>query len=336
MGRLLVAIVIVLLSCPARAATLKIATPAPDGTSWMEQMRQGAERVQRRTAGRVTFRFYPGGVMGNDKSVLRKIRLGQLQGAAVTAGGLAEIYPDTQLYGLPFIFRSYEEVDYVRARMDALIMDGLKANGFVSFGLGEGGFAYFMSNQPIRRSADLKQQKMWIPEGDRISRAAFEAVGVSPIPLPLTDVLTGLQTGLVDTITTSPTGAIALQWHTRVKYFTDVPLVYLYGVLVVDRRAFEKLASEDRAIVQEEMGRAFDTLNRQSRRENDGARRALRDQGIEFVQPGTADLDHWRGIVLQAMERLGREGAFSNATLRQMERHLEDFRGAPAAATSRP
>jgi len=332
MDRLLIAVLIALLSYPVQALTLKIATPAPDGTSWMEQMRQGAERVRQRTAGRVKFRFYPGGVMGNDKSVLRKIRVGQLHGAAVTAGGLAEIYPDTQLYGLPFMFLSYEEVDYVRARMDALVMEGLKTNGFVSFGLGEGGFAYLMSNHPIRRSGDLKQQKMWIPEGDRISRAAFEAVDVSPIPLPLTDVLTGLQTGLVDTIATSPTGAIALQWHTRVKYLTDIPLVYLYGVLVVDRRAFEKLSPEDQAIVQEEMGRAFDTLNRQSRQENDSARQALRDQGIEFVQPSAADGERWRGIVVQAMERLGREGAFSSTTLQRLRRHLEDFRGARSAA----
>ena len=134
----------------ANAADIKIATVAPDGSRWMQQMRAGAEEVKARTAGRVTLKFYPGGVMGNDAQVLRKIRIGQLQGGAFTAGGLAERYPGLNLYGIPLLFRSLDEVDAVRAALDPELAAGLERAGFVTFGFIEGGFANLLSNEPIR------------------------------------------------------------------------------------------------------------------------------------------------------------------------------------------
>jgi hypothetical protein len=177
-----------------------------------------------------------------------------------------DIAPNTQIYTLPLLFRSLDEVDYVRQRMDADILKYILAQGFVSFGLSEGGFAYLMSNSPLTRTADLKGQKVWAPEGDRISRAAFESLGISPIPLPLSDVLTGLQTGLIDTVATSYTGAIALQWYTQVKYVTEMPLMYIYGTMIIDRNAFEKLDTSDQTVVREVMGGVFKKLNADSLR----------------------------------------------------------------------
>src|SRR5512139_1338891 len=179
---------------PVQAATVfKIATIAPDGTSWMTEMRKGADEIEKATQGRVQIRYYPGGVMGNDMSVLRKIRIGQLQGGAITGGGLSEIYPDSQVYSFPFTFNSYAEVDFVRKRIDPLLIAGVKEKGFISFGISEGGFAYLMSNAKIAAVDNLKGPKVWVPEGDEISRSSFEASAISPISLPLTDVLTGLQ-----------------------------------------------------------------------------------------------------------------------------------------------
>ena len=308
------------------AATLKIATAAPDGTSWMQALRQGAEEIARRSDGRVKFVFYPGGVMGSDATVLRKIRFGQLQGGALTAGGLAEIYPDSQIYGLPFIFRSYDEVDYVRARMDPLILRGIQERGFVSFGLSEGGFAYLMSDEPIRSVEDLQNQKVWIPEGDLISQIGFETAGVSPIALPLTDVLTGLQTGLIDTVGASPIGAIALQWHTQVKYLTDQPLFYLYGTLIVNRRVFEGLSRRDQTLIQQIMGGIFDKLNAQTRTDNREARQALKRQGIVFVDPTPAEQRRWQTIGAEAVERLRRREAYSKTLFKTLQDHLHDYR----------
>jgi len=331
-------VAVILLVTPvsqASARVLKIATLSPDGTVWMRKMRAGATEISKRTQGRVTFKFYPGGVMGNDKSVLRKIRIGQLQGGAVTGGSLAEINPDNRIYGLPFLFHSLGEVDYVRARMDDMLIQGMEKHGFVTFGLAEGGFSYLMSNRPISTIQDLKGQKVWVPEGDTISRIVFETTGVSPISLSLADVMTGLQTGLIDTVANSPIGAIALQWHTKVKYLTDTPLTYYYGMLAVDRRVFMKIRPSDRHIVREVMQGIFQELNRQNRLDNENAKQALRSQGIAFVKPPPDALARWREIAATVRKRLGADGVFKPATLKILQGHLETYRKAQATASAK-
>lgn len=333
MNRLLNTVLLVLailLASQAQATTFKIATIAPDGTSWMNAMRAGAKEVQERTEGRVTFRFYPGGIMGNDKSVLRKIRVGQLHGGALTGGGLADILPEIQVYNLPFLFRDFGEVDYVRQKMDPLLLRGLEKEGYVTFGISEGGFAYLMSNSPISGIDNLKGHKVWVPQGDAISRAAFEATGISPISLPLTDVLTGLQTGLIDTVASTPIGAIALQWHTRVQYITDTPLMYIYGALVLKRRAFEKLSEKDQRVVHDVMVEVFKRLNRQNRDDNTSARKALQSQGIEFVSSEAKEIRHWRSVIGTSMDELVKNGLFEPAIQQQLLKHLETYRARAA------
>ena len=310
----------------AQAQDIKIATIAPDGTAWMQEMRRGASEIAQRTAGRVNFKFYPGGAMGNDKSVLRKIRAGQLQGGAITGGGLAEVYPDNQIYNLPLIFRSYEEMDYVRSKMDDLIGAGLEKHGYVSFGLAEGGFAYLMSSHPIRSVENLKNEKVWIPEGDVVSRALLEALGISPIPLPLIDVLTGLQTGLISTVGASPTGAIALQWHTKIKYISDTPLMYFYGAMIIDRKAYDKLSPADQAVVQEVMREVFDKLNRQIRQDNEKARTALRQQGVEFLLLPPDELEKLRKAAQQAIVKLGANGVYTQEMFKILQANLDEYR----------
>jgi TRAP-type C4-dicarboxylate transport system substrate-binding protein len=327
-----------LLLLPARvlAVDFKIATLAPDGTAWMQEMRAGAALIAERTRGRVGFKFYPGGAMGNDKSVLRKIRAGQLHGGALTGGGLAEVYPDNQIYSLPLIFRSYEELDYVRARMDELMIQGFAGRGFVSFGLAEGGFAYLMSREPVKTTADLKNLKVWVPEGDVITRTVFDALGVAPVSLPLTDVMTGLETGLISTIGASPSGAIAMQWHTRVKYVTDAPLMYFYGTLVIAQRAFDRTSPADQKIVREIMQDVYRRLNRQARVDNNGARAALERQGVEFLPLPAAELDKLRSLAGDAIERLGKQGVYTQSMFRTLESHLQAYRRSHPMAAHRP
>jgi TRAP-type C4-dicarboxylate transport system substrate-binding protein len=324
--RLLILLLLLIASAPIHAATLKIATLAPDGSNWMNQLRSCATELEQRTEGRVKLRFYPGGVMGNDSSVLRKIRIGQLHGGALTAGGLAAVYPDIQLYGLPFLFRSFAEVDYVRERMDPLLIAGLKQRGFASYGISEGGFAYLMSQLPLDSVAHLRQQKIWTPEGDQISLGAFRSIGVSPVPLPLTDVLTGLQTGLIDTVGASPVGAIALQWHTRIRHVADIPLIYLYGTLVIHEKALHKLTPGDRAILREIMEDRFRQINQQNRNDNLGARKALQQQGIQFHRPLDGARESWQQLIDKVEANLQKERRLDPPLIQQLQRLLDDFR----------
>ena len=324
----LLQLALLILAMPVQlpAATIKIATLSPDGTSWMRAMRSAGAEIAKGTAGRVKLRFYPGGVMGNDASVMRKIRVGQLQGGAITPGALNAVDKDLQVYGIPFLFRDLAEVDHVRNHMDARLMKGLERKGFVSFGFAEGGFAYLMSREPIRTVGELRARKVWSPEGDRVSLTAFESVGVSPVTLPITDVLTALQTGLVDTVASPAVGAIALQWHTRVKYLTDVPLLYTYGLLVISNKAFAKLTTSDREVVREILTRTFKAIDHQNRKDGAQALAVLKRQGIGFVTPPPGDLERWRRTVDTAVQRLERRGFFSKDVVARVRKLVEDYR----------
>ena len=182
----------------ATAATYKIATISPDGLSWMKKLRAGVKEIESATDGRVKFKIYPGGVQGDDQTVLRKMRIGQLHGGALAAGSLTRFFPDLQIYNLPLQFQSYEEVDYIRKEMDQMIADGLAEAGIVTFAFSETGFAYLLTQEPVRTVADLKGLKAWIPDNDPIAAELIKSFDVSPIPLGITDVLAGLQTGLID------------------------------------------------------------------------------------------------------------------------------------------
>ena len=225
---------VLLWSSGGLAQTLKIATLAPEGSIWMVEMRAGAKVIESRTEGRVKFRFYGGGVQGNDNQVRRKMRIGQLHGATFTSGTLGEFVADTEVYALPLTFNNMDEVLYVRERMDSKIRQLLEDNGQVNFGIAGAGVGYLMSNEPIQRLDDMSGQKTWVQEGDEIAYGAFKSLGISPVTMPLTDVLTGLQTELLDSVSVSPVGAVVLQLHTKLKYITDLQLSYVYGALIID------------------------------------------------------------------------------------------------------
>jgi len=322
----LIVVLLLTFMLPVEAEELKIASLAPEGSSWMQVMRQAAEVVKTRTEGRINLKFYGGGVMGNDKKVLRKIRVGQLDGSTFTPSGLAEVYPNVNVYGLPLLFQSLDEVDRVRAVEDGQMRAGLNEAGFVSFGFAEGGFAKLMSNVPVRRLDDLKGRKIWVPEGDRISYAAMQALGLAPVTLPLTDVLTGLQTGLIDIVATSAVGALVLQWHTKVKYVTDLPLEYIVATLAIARPSFEKLTPPDQAAVREVMDDVYKRLDHDTRAENQKAEAALLSYGIQSVTPDAGQLQEWRRIVGEANRKEGQAGAFDLAVLDRIESQLQTLR----------
>jgi TRAP-type C4-dicarboxylate transport system substrate-binding protein len=329
----LVLLAALLAAAPATARTLKLATIVPDGSAWMTEMREAAETIEARTDGRVELKFYPGGVMGNDRTVLRKMRAGQLQGGAFTSGALAPLFPDVELYSLPLLFRSYDEVAYVRARVDGTLEKGLEAAGLVPLAISDTGFAYVMSKKPIRRVEDLAGTRTWVLEDDIMSETALELAGVSPVQLPLADVYTALQTGLIDTVAAPPMGTIAFQWHTKVDYLTDVPLMYLVGILAVDAKSFGKLSPADQAVVREVVGAAGRRLDAASRADEARAKEALREQGITFVEAtSAAEVDRWRAIGREAIAKLRTLDRYDEATIDAILGHLADFRaGAPAA-----
>ena len=310
----------------SHAATFKVATLSPDGSFWMKTMREAGKEVEAATDNRVKFKWYPGGVMGDDKAVLRKMRVGQLQGAALPMGELLSFYPDSQAYGIPFLFNSYEEVDYVRSQLDDSLMAGFAEGGMEVLGIAEGGFGYFLTAEPVRLPADLQQQKVWVPQNDVVSARLAQSIGVTPIPLTLPDVLPGLQTGLVNTVAVSPMGAIVLQWHTRVAHITDIPLMYFCGVISLTGKSFNKLSADDQAVVKAVFGKAFKLIDERNRMDNVKAFEALTNQGLETVVLTEAERDAWLAMQAPGEQMMQSEGQLSTEALQRIKGLVEAFR----------
>lgn len=303
------------------ARTFKIATVAQEGTEWMKIMRDAAKKIKDATDGRVKFKYYGGGVMGSDSQVIRKIRIGQLQGAAVTTGALTRFSNDLELYNLPMVFRSYDEVDHIRAQFDERLRLGLEKAGFVSFGFAEGGFAYAMTKNRVSSVADARQQKVWTPTDDLSALRAMEAFGISPIPLGLADVLLALQADTLNTVAGPAIAALALQWHTQVKYLVTLPLIYTYALMAMDKKQFAAISDADQKIVRKLMAEGFRAIDVYNRQDHESAFKALENQGIEFVRPTSVETSEWRRLAQKAVAQAVARDLIDSAL-------YEDFRKA--------
>jgi TRAP-type C4-dicarboxylate transport system substrate-binding protein len=295
----------------AQTQTLKLATLAPDGSAWMKELRAAAAEVKAGSQGRVEVKFYPGGVMGGDAVVLRKMRLGQLQGGVLTSSELAAVYPDAPVYSLPFLFKDWAQVQKVRAQVDPLLAKGFEAKGLHMLGASGVGFAYVMSTRPVHSRAEMVKSKLWIPQNDAIAETTFRLGGVSPIPLPLGDVFTSLQTGLVDTVANTPSGAVALQWHGKLRYMIDLPLSYVVAYTVVDTKAWNKLSPADRALVDKAFAAAAARLDASIQRDDAAALKAMQKQGLKLISMDAAETARWRDIGAQVTRKLEQDKAIS-------------------------
>ena len=168
--------------------------------------------------------------------------------------------------------------------------------------------------------------KAWVPSSDELALEAVKAYDVQPIPLPIGDVLTGLQTGLIDTVAAPPIATLALHWHTQVRYLTDMPLLYSSGLLIIDKKAFDKLSKQDQQIMREVMGQVFSDVDQQNRKDNKSAFAAIQSQGVEMVKPDQEQIEEWRGFAEAARLRLIKSGKISNEIIQTVDRHLNDFR----------
>jgi TRAP-type C4-dicarboxylate transport system substrate-binding protein len=306
--------------------TIKFATIAPEGSTWMNVMKAYDARIRKESGGRLGFKIYPGGVQGEDKDVIKKIRIGQLHSAGFTGVGLGEIAPEVRVLDSPFLFRTYDEVDHIYERMGKEFEEAFREKNFVLLGWAEVGFVYVFTNTPVRTLADMKGVKMWMWEGDPVAEATFKAFGISPIPLSVVDVLTSLQTGLINGAYVSPYAAVALQWNTRVKYMMGVPLADACGAVVVSGKTFEKLPADLQEILLRNGRKFMRDLTVKSRQENAAAIETLKKTGVTVV-------DVKSETTLQEYARLGREARealvgrlYDAEFLSKVETALEEFR----------
>jgi TRAP-type C4-dicarboxylate transport system substrate-binding protein len=308
-----------------KPSLIKVATLAPEGSAWMKTLTALNAEVSKKTGNQVQFRIYPGGVLGDEKDVLRKMKIGQIQGAVLTASGLSNLFGEMDVLQVPFLVQNYEEVDFTLKRMDPLFRKWIEESGHVLLGWSEVGFIYLMSTVPISGVADLRRAKVWSWEESPMAKAIFDEAGVTAIPLSVPDVLVGLQTGMVDVVYTPPTGAIALQWFTKIKYLTDVPLAYLAAGMIITKETFQKIPLPFQTILMEACQRHLDPLKGVIRQENQEAVKVMVKQGVKVVTPSKEQIDEFKRLSSKAIEHI-RGSSFSKKTLTEVNSALESYR----------
>ncbi len=268
----------------AQAVELRIATIAPQGTTLYTELENAAKDIQTRTGGKVTVKLFGGAVLGEDKELVGKMRFGEIDGAALTGVGLGMIEPEIRALELPFLFENTTQVDKVYGAMEPYFVKKFADKGFQLLGWSEVGFIKIFSNKPIREKKDLAGMKMWMWEGDLLAQTMYDTMGVTPVPLSIADVLSSLQTNIVDAAYSPELAALAFQWQTATKYMTDVNLTNGTGGIILTNKAWAKLDAASKAIVKEVISSHAKELIGKTRADNQTSKVALQNSGIEIVQ----------------------------------------------------
>jgi TRAP-type C4-dicarboxylate transport system substrate-binding protein len=309
----------------AEPLEIKIATLAPEGSSWMKTFDAMNAEVSKKTNGEVSFKFYPGGILGDEKDMLRKMHIGQIHGAVLTAAGLSAVFGEMDVFQIPFLFQSYDEVDFVIKEMNGFFREGFEKNEHVLLGWTEGGFVQLMSTTPIATLDDLKKAKVWTWADSPMTKVIFDEANIAAIPLSIPDVLVGLQTGLVDVVYAPPTGAISLQWFTKIKYMTNVNLIYLTGGVLIKKKVFEKISPAHQQILMDVCRRQMEQLKTTIRKENQEAIEVMVKYGVKIIDPTPAQVADFINVSEKAMQKF--EGkSFSKKVRQEVIAKIEAFR----------
>jgi TRAP-type C4-dicarboxylate transport system substrate-binding protein len=307
--------------------TFKIASLAPEGSVWVDSFKQFAEEVTEKTDGEIGFRIYPGGIMGDDKAMYRKMRVGQLHGGGFTMTGIADIVNDFRILAIPFMFSSYEEVDHAVTALLPHFNNEFSNHGLQLIAMTEVGFVYTFSAMPKVTIEDLRNGKTWSPSNDPLTTEFLKSLGISPITLTIPDVLSSLQSGLVDTAFNSLYGSIVLQWFTKAPYVTDQPYGYAYGAFIMSQKAMTRISPEHQRIIEQAADKYFSELIIKTRKSNRDSRDVLVDQGVTFVKTTeevVKKLEHHRDLTISKL--VG--SSFSTQSFDILKTALYQFRSA--------
>jgi len=271
--------------------TLRIASLAPARSVWDNGLRQMRADWQTGTAGRVQGLIYPSGQQGDERTVLLKLRSGTLDGAALALPGLCYIDDAFNVFSIPFFFESYDELDYVLDQITPLLRERLETRGFVLLGWAHAGWIRVFSVKPVRTLDDLKALRMFTSSGSDHMVQVHQRHGFKPIALAETQILTGLMSGMIEAVPTTPTAMLFFQWYRRAPHMLDVPVAPLVGATVITRKAWQRIGEADRAVVTDAARRLEDRFKREIPKQDEESVRVMRARGLE-VAPGAGS--DWR------------------------------------------
>jgi len=268
----------------SKVVTIKIATLAPRGSMTADLLEELKKEITAQTGKKVKLKVYYGGVHGDAKNVLNKMKVHQLQGAMLAGYGLGQMVPEVQVTGLPYIFKNYEEVEYVRSKLQGHMEQAFEKAGYIILGWYDIGFVYSFTKVPVTSLEIARQQKYWAPEGDPLAQAVYHSIGISPVSLSLTDVLTSLSTRLIDAASAPPIAAVAFRWHTKFSYMTEYPSSNVLGGMVVTKPIWDEVSPENQKKVLALTRECCQKIQEGFRKQNEQSIQIMKESGISIVR----------------------------------------------------
>ena len=322
-------VIVILFSIqPALGQTIKLGTLAPDGSKWYLSLRQMGQTWQNAADGKIKFKIYPGGVLGDEVDMVRKMRIGQLHAAAVTDVGLSSIIPEINAFQLPLMFNSYAELDYVRGclapKLEALLAD----RGFIVLNWGDAGWVHIFSQKPVVYPEDLKthRQSIFVWAGGTETFNAWKAGGFHPVEVAATDIFMSLQTGLINTFTTTPLVALSYQWFALAKNMCDLPYAPLSGATIITKKKWEKIPEDLRPVLIEAARSSGAQLNQEIRGMDKAAVDVMKKHGL-VVHPVPDDaVAEWKRMAKKYLYPEFIAKKVPKDMLREVEELLEEYR----------
>jgi TRAP-type transport system periplasmic protein len=309
----------------AAPVVIKFTTLAPEGTTWMEVMKSAGAEVKAKTKGNVEFKYYAGGIAGDEPDVLRKMRAGQYHGGGFTGVGLGEILPEVRILELPLFYRSMEELDHVRDALTAEFDRHFKEKGQIFLGWAEPGLVYIFAQKPLTSVSDMGGVKLWAWEADPLAEAVIRTFKVTPVNIALPDVLMALQTGMLNAVYCPPLAAMALQWHTKVKFVMTEPLTNATGAALVSKKQWDLISPADQAIVKSVFGPALKRLTLTTRQQNVEALAKFKQLGISLVPATKQGLEELQAAASAIRPQLVGK-LYSAELLKKVEGLIAEFR----------
>lgn len=314
-------------AAPAAAdpVELRVATLAPPGSTWMKILDKGAAKVSDKTEKRVSLKWYAGGVQGDERDYVRKIRLGQLDGAAVTSVGLSMIDESIRVLELPRMFASIDEMDYVADKMWPYFVAKFEKKGFKLTDRGEIGWIYFYSKSEVTNLDQLKSLKLWQWGDDSIVSAMYKKLGLNGTPLGVPEVDSALQTGRINGCYGSPLTTVALQWNTKIKFQTEMPMSYGIGATVMSLDALKKLSADDQKTMLDLAKKMGKDIRKGVRKDNVEAGKQMKSKGVKLTTTPPAMVDQFTKAAEEVWNELAGK-IYSKDELAMVLKYRDEYR----------
>ena len=292
-------------TCATPTSNIKVATLAPEGSSLYKGLANWGQRIKTETGGCVVVSILAGGSVGDENDYVMGIRSGRIQAAALTGVGLAQIEPEIRVLELPFLFENTQQIDATYAGLTTYFRDKFSKKGFKLVGWAELGWVQLFTTKPVKSLEDLKALKIWVYPGEIVGQTLYTRLGLkSLVSIPPTDVLTSLQTGLLDACYNTALGAIAMQWHTKVKYVTNINIVNGSGGIVISDKAWAKMTPAQQQLVQKITDEESKKMVADTRSGNQQSLAALKSSGVQVTDIVAADLQKLKDEGMQVHKDL--------------------------------